>query len=384
LGPTLFGFFLHFLTISIIISLHFLTFFKAFQLNQADFRNLISGQTNSLAGKALRPFLSLAAAGYSAVINTRNFLYDKGLLKIHHPNAAVISIGNITAGGTGKTPLVIRLCNKISQPYIPAILTRGYKAHQSDEVAVLVQNCPNAKIIVNPDRIKGSDEAIGKFGANVLIMDDGFQHRRLHRDLDIVTIDATNPYGFGKLLPAGLLREPLTCLKRADAVVLTRCNQVTDNDLARLEENLKSVNPNLLIARSIHNPTYAISSGNKKLGIAELKNKKIFAFCGIGNPDSFLNTIRQIGATLLGSKIYNDHYQYTANDINEIYEQAERLKADFILTTQKDWAKITSLASPKKDVPLAYLAIELKFITAEDKITQLIETVLAGKIHKIK
>jgi len=353
-------------------------------LNQTDFHNLISGRTNSLAGKALRPFLGLAAAGYSAVINTRNFLYDKGLLNTRRVNATVISIGNITTGGTGKTPLVIRLCSKISQPYVPAILTRGYKTHQSDEVTLLAQSCPNAKIIVNPDRIKGSDEAIGKFGANVLIMDDGFQHRRLHRDLDIVTIDATNPYGFGRLLPAGLLREPLTCLKRADAVVLTRCNQVTDNELAKIEEKLKSINPNLTIARSIHNPTYVISSGNKKLGIEELKNKKIFAFCGIGNSDAFLSTIRQIAAIPVGSKSYDDHHRYTPGDINEIYEQAERLKADLILTTQKDWTKIAPLIAAKKAVPFAYLAIELKFITAEDKITQLIETTLAGKIHKIK
>jgi tetraacyldisaccharide 4'-kinase len=353
-------------------------------LNQTDFRNLISGQTNSLAGKVLRPFLSLASAAYSAAINARNLLYDKELLKTHHVNAAVISIGNITTGGTGKTPLVIRLCKKIPQHYICAILTRGYKAHHSDEIAVLAQSCPNAKIIINPNRYKGSIEAINKFGANVLIMDDGFQHRRLHRDLDIVTIDATNPYGFGRLLPAGLLREPLTCLDRADVVVLTRCNQVTDNDLEKIEVKLKSLNSNLIIARSIHKPTYVILSDNKTPGIEELKNKKVFAFCGIGNPDSFFNTIRQLAATLVGSKSYNDHHRYTLSDINEIYEQAKRLKADFILTTQKDWTKITSLTAVKKDISFAYLAIELKFLTAEDKITQLIETILAGKIHKSK
>jgi tetraacyldisaccharide 4'-kinase len=125
-------------------------------------------------------------------------------------------------------------------------------------------------------------------------------------------------------------------------------------------------------------------SDNKTPGIEELKNKKVFAFCGIGNPDSFFNTIRQLAATLVGSKNYNDHHRYTPSDINEIYEQAKRLKADFILTTQKDWTKITSLTAVKKDISFAYLAIELKFLTAEDKITQLIETILAGKIHKSK
>jgi tetraacyldisaccharide 4'-kinase len=327
------------------------------------------------------------------VISLRNFLYSKEWLKIHTADVTVISIGNITVGGTGKTPLVIWLCKFLQQKEIRcAVLTRGYKTHTqtratsderratTDEPAILTESCPQAKIIVNPNRVEGADEAIDKFGAKVLIMDDGFQHRRLHRDLDIATIDATCPFGYGRILPAGLLREPVTSLKRADAVVITRCNQVDKAELAELEDKLLRINSDMLIARSIHKPTCAKSISGEEINLDRLKGKKIFAFCGIGNPDAFFSTITKLGANLIDSKAYNDHHQYTDGCLVNIYEQAQRLKADLILTTQKDWTKIALLASVKNDVPFAYLAIELKFTDQEDKLRRLIEDALEGKI----
>ncbi len=213
-----------------------------------------------------------------------------------------------------------------------------------------------------------------------MIMDDGFQHRRLARDLDIVTIDATSPLGYDKMLPAGLLREPAVALKRADAVVITRCNQVGEDKLAELEKKLRLINPDMTIAHSMHKPIYAKSVDGRKINIDELKDKRILAFCGIANPDAFFNTVNELGCNIVGSKIYDDHHRYTDNCLAGIYEQAADLGVDFVLTTQKDWTKITQLSPVKKDIPLAYLAIELKFISGEDKITQLIENALAGKI----
>jgi len=357
----------------------------------------------------LRFLLAAAARSYSIAIALRNFLYSKGWLKTYRANAVVISIGNITVGGTGKTPLVIWLCNTISQiselksqNYKCAILTRGYKAIKNykmktrkyeDEPVILARSCPLAKVIMNPDRVAGAEEAINKFGANVLVMDDGFQHRRLARDLDIVTIDCTRPFGYGKLLPAGLLREPVASLSRAETIVLTRCDKVSQAELAAVEEKLKSVNPNIVIARSIHAPVCAKSLGQKEIGLEELKNKKIFAFCGIGNPQAFLSTIEKMGLNLVGSEIYNDHHHYTDNDITDIYEQACYLGVDLILTTQKDWTK-TALLTPqtvnlpgsdqstvKRNILFAYLVVELKFVAGEDKLTDLIEQALAGRIY---
>ena len=374
---------------------------------------MISGASSGLGAAILRFFLGVAAQIYSTAIGLRNLSYSKGWLKIYRANAMVFSIGNITVGGTGKTPLVIWLYKFLQRKEIRcAVLTRGYKARRAscvmrrakngrntqydirntiDEPAILAESCPEAEVIVNPDRVAGAAEAVNKFGAKVLIMDDGFQHRRLARDLDIVTIDGTCPFGYGKVLPAGLLREPVAALKRADAVVVTRCDQTTEAELTQLEEKLQQINPNMIIARSIHTPICAKSLAHKEISLEELKDKKIFAFCGIGNPDAFLNTIKKIEANLVGSKIYNDHYHYTDDCLAGIYEQARHLKVDLILTTQKDWfssplSAIRNTSNEQRaaryDIPFAYLAIELRFISGEDKITRLIEDALAGKISK--
>ncbi len=369
-------------------------------MNQEGYHRLISGQSSGLFAALLRFLLGVAARGYEIVIRLRNFSYSKGWLKIHRANAPVISIGNITTGGTGKTPLVIWLCKKLTQNlklktknYKCAILTRGYKVTQNlklktqnytDEPAILIESCPEAKVIVNPDRVAGAAEAVNKFGAKTLVMDDGFQHRRLGRDLDIVTIDATRPFGYGRMLPAGLLREPLIALKRANAVVITRCDQTTEAKLTQIEEKLQQVNPNMIIARSIHAAVCVKSTNDKEISLEELKDKKIFAFCGIGNPEAFLNTIKALGPELVGSKVYNDHHHYTDDCLADICRQAAHLKADLILTTQKDWTKITRLPPAKKDIPLAYLAIEIKFLAGQDKLRDLIEDALASRIPKVK
>jgi tetraacyldisaccharide 4'-kinase len=364
-------------------------------LNQEIYRKLISGQSTGVNATFLRFFLFLVAFGYSLVIRLRNFLYAKGWLKAYKVNAIVFSIGNITAGGTGKTPLVIWLCNLLRQKNAScAILTRGYKTNNqrpttsdeqramgTDEPAIFAENCPQAKVIVNPDRVAGAAEAINKFGAKVLILDDGFQHRQLARDLDIVTIDTMLPFGYDKLLPAGLLREPVTALKRADAAIITRCNQTTEAKLAELEQKLQQINPNMIIARSIHAPVYAKSPENREISLEKLKSKKIFAFCGIGNPNAFLKTINSLGYKLVGSKIYNDHHHYTENDIADIHNQAKHLEADLILTTQKDWASMHyAIRTKHYEPPFAYLAIELKFLTGEDKLKSLIDKTLPDKI----
>jgi tetraacyldisaccharide 4'-kinase len=345
----------------------------------------------------LRLFLQITAAGYAAIIGLRNFPYSRGWLKVHHLSVPVISVGNITVGGTGKTPLVIWLCKFLQQKNLRcAVLTRGYKTHAQiratsneqratkiDEPAILAESCPQAKIIVNPNRTEAAAEAVNKFGAKVLIMDDGFQHRRLARDLDIVTIDATCPFGYGKLLPAGLLREPVASLQRADAAVITRCDQISESKLCQIEKKLQLTNPDMAIAKSIHNPICVKSLAGEKTTIEQLKGKKIFAFCGIGNPDAFLNTIKNSGANLVGSKIYNDHHHYTDSNIDDIHGQANRLEADLILSTQKDHTQY-AIRNTQYDIPFAYLAVEIKFLSGEDKLKELIKDVLVGKMLKTK
>jgi tetraacyldisaccharide 4'-kinase len=350
------------------------------ELNQQSYRKLISGERRGLAAGILRFGLRAASWLYLIVIVLRNSSYCKGRSKTHRVNAAVISVGNITVGGTGKTPLVIWLCGLLRESgTFCAILTRGYKLGKSklsDEPAILTKCCPQAKVIVNPDRLAGARQGIDEFSAKVLVLDDGFQHRRLHRDIDIVTIDAMNPFGYGKVLPAGLLREPVAEIKRADAVVITRCDQIDGAELTMIEEELRVANPNLVIACSIHAPLCARSVEHKRIAIEELKAKSVFAFCGIGNPDAFFGTISKLGLNIVGSRIYNDHYHYTQASLADICEEARYLNADIILTTDKDWTK-TGLLMPAENMLLAYLAVELKFLSGEDKLKALVEDALA-------
>lgn len=353
-------------------------------MNQADYRKLVSGRSTGLSAAFLRLLLRIPACAYSLVVRLRNLFYDTGLFKARRAGAAVISIGNITAGGAGKTPLVIWLCNRLSRSHECAILTRGYKTRQGpllDEPAILAESCPDARVVVNPDRVAGAAEAVG-FGAEVLIMDDGFQHRRLARDLDIVAIDATMPFGYGRILPAGLLREPVTALKRADAVVITRSDQVANAELAKIEKTIRHIKADITIARSIHAPLCAIASDANEISIEKLKGKKVFAFCGIGNPDAFLNTLRNLGANVLGSKIFDDHHHYTDACLAEISEQAERLDADLAMTTQKDWTNLAPILTAEKRPAFVYLAVEIRFQAGEDKLRNLIEDTLTDRISR--
>jgi tetraacyldisaccharide 4'-kinase len=321
---------------------------------------------------------------YGAVVRVRNHLYTGGWLKTHTVGVPVLCVGNLTTGGTGKTPLVVWLCRYLQEKQIGcAILTRGYKTRQgeaSDEPALLAAQCPGAAVIVNPDRVAGAAEAICHHDARVLVMDDGFQHRRLSRDLDIVTIDATRTFGYGRLLPAGLLREPVTGLRRAHAVVLTRCNQVSPETLKRLEEDIRRIHPDLVVAQAVHAPAGIRTLTGTGIELEQLRGQQVFAFCGIGNPKSFFRTVEQAGGVLAGSTAYDDHYRYAVRDLEHIYHKAARRKASLILTTQKDWTKIAPLASPGEP-PLACLTVELQITAGAEGLTALIDRVVGGTMR---
>lgn len=303
-------------------------------------------------------------------------MYDKQILKSHKSSAVVISIGNITTGGTGKTPLVIWLCNYLNDKGLRcAILTRGYKADQAtltDEPAILAKSCGDARVIVDSDRVRGGEKAIRESAAEVLLLDDGFQHRKLKRDLDIVAVDATCPFGYGKVLPAGLLREPLNGLRRASAIVITRYEQAQPEETDAIVKQIKKINPNVVIAKAVHEHPYAVMIKGKKLSIEDLRQKKIFAFCGIGNPNAFLNNLQSLGLDVVGHKIYNDHHDYSDTDVADIYEEARYLGAETVLSTEKDWVKSALLVRHNDDIISAYLALQLRFVEGSEELKQLI------------
>ncbi len=366
-------------------------------LDHDDFRAIVSGRHRDVLARAMRLALRVASVGYRLAVGVRNTLYDHQVLRVQRVGVPVLCVGNLTTGGTGKTPLVVWLAGLIGQKRLrAAILTRGYKARgactahhdakvgnthpMTDEPAELAAACPGVPVIVKPDRVAGAAEAIRNHGAQVLLMDDGFQHRRLGRDLDIVTVDATCPFGYGRLLPAGLLREPLSGLTRAHAVVLTRSDQVPEETLYQIETEIRQMNPDLVVARSIHAPVGARRGDGVEIPLEELKGKRVFAFCGLGNPAAFFATVRACGCVLAGSRTYDDHYAYAQRDLADLCQAARSCGAELLLTTQKDWTKIAPLSLPDEAVPTAYLAVELRFTAGGDPLRALIEQTLAGTI----
>jgi tetraacyldisaccharide 4'-kinase len=308
------------------------------------------------------------------------------VLNVRTAPVPVISVGNITTGGTGKTPLVAWLCNYFAARNIrTAVLTRGYRLKSSDladEPVILAKNCPNTEVIINPDRVEGAKKAIKEFNAKLLIMDDGFQHRKLARDIDIVAVDATNPFGGNRLLPAGFLREPVSSLKRADAVVITRINQTQPEKIEEIKEKVSRINPKIVFAAAIHKPVCAKFIKDKQITLDELAGKRLYAFCGIGNPDAFFQTLSELALNIVGKRVYNDHHRYTESDIVEICQDCRYKKAEMIITTQKDWIKAALLCIEKFDIPIAYLAVELEFIDGQRDIVTLVENAIKKYVSR--
>ncbi len=363
-------------------------------MEQERYRKLISDGGGCVS--LVRFFLVILGFFYGLVIRLRNIFYKRGIFKTHKASKPVISVGNITLGGTGKTPVIIWLCGRLKEKgYKVGILTRGYKASRLegggsgwlDEPGLLAEGCEGAEIIVNSDRVAGAGEAINRFGVDVLLMDDGFQHRRLGRALDIVTIDATEPFGYGSILPGGFLREPISSLARADAVVITRTEQVKQEQLEKIEEKILKVKSDMVIARTIHGPVCVSLSDGSELSVGELEGRKVYCFCGIGNPRAFERTVRDTGSEVVGFKIFNDHHCYDGEDVSEIFQAGIEAGAELILTTKKDWLKFASqIESEGKDtgdkgkVLIGYLGIEIEFLDGEEKIRKLIEERMAVTI----
>jgi tetraacyldisaccharide 4'-kinase len=335
------------------------------------YRSIISGERAGALPALLRFFFEVLSWFYASVVGIRNLLYDAGLLKSVKLSVPVISVGNITTGGTGKTPTVIMLVKELKRlGRNPAVLTRGYGAPQggkSDEV--IEHECPGVPVIVNGDRVAGGREAIEKHGADVLVLDDGFQHRRLARDLNIVLVDATEPMGIPGVLPRGSWREPPYNLKRANMIMLTRCEQVED-ELANLAAGLLTqwVSPREIFKQrtnviGLHDqddrpvPLVATLGGN---------GRKVIAFAGIGNPAGFLHTVRSLGMMVSAATWFDDHHPYELpREMEPLGRLANERRVEALVTTLKDWVKLRGKALPPEMPPIWHVRIEARLRTHE-------------------
>jgi len=335
---------------------------------------IISGNDKSLLAKTLRWLLAAVAGLYGFIINIRNWLYDRRWLRVSQLSVPVICVGNITAGGTGKTPMVIWLCRYLSQRGLKvAILTRGYKGQGpdgNDETQLLRAALPDVPIVIDSNRLRGGQKAIQSHSADVLILDDGFQHRHLKRDMDIIMIDAMEPFGYGSMIPLGLLREPLTQLRRADAIVISRADSISNDDLATLKAQIRSLSNHpetSLIVTSRHEPVSLCHTDGNSVAPQELRDKKVAAFCGIGNPQGFIATLARQGAKVVAQRFFPDHYHYNSETLAQLAHWKRNCGARWLITTEKDWVKLKELPQVNAVADLYWLRVELAITEGKEQ-----------------
>ncbi len=335
-------------------------------MKEAEFLRLIRGETRGLLAGVLRSILWVAASLYALGVKIRNLAFDQGWKRIERVEVPVVSVGNLTLGGTGKTPMVEWVARWFrSRGARVGLLSRGYGQVEglNDEGRVLEDNLPDCPHLQGSDRVLLARTAIEELESQVLILDDGFQHRRLARDLDIVLLDVLEPFGTGRIFPRGLLREPIRSLRRADIVVLSRADliDVPTRDAIRAEAE-RECGPLRWVSAS-HAPQSLIDADGRSFSLSDLQGARVVAFCGIGNPEGFRRTLAKIGVKPLGFRTFPDHHPYGRTDVDDLSRWVRDLGADLALTTQKDLVKLrTPNLGP---VPLRALRIGLKILDGE-------------------
>jgi len=318
--------------------------------------------------------------GYGLAVSARNLAYDRGWSQVTRAAVPVIAVGNITVGGTGKTPMVEWVARWFRRRGVRvAILSRGYGQTEgmNDEGRVLDENLPDVPHLQDPDRVRLAQIAVEELEAEVLVLDDGFQHRRLARDLDIVLLDALDPFGLGRLLPRGLLREPAQSLRRAGVVVLSRADLVSESDRRAIRTEAERCAGPLRWVEARHAAIDLADDQGRSWPLAKLAGKEVAAFCGIGNPEGFRRTLETLGVTLKGFRVFPDHHSYTAADVADLSGWVQGLGAELVLTTQKDSVKLR--AETLGNAPLRAVRIGLEITEGaallEDDLRRLVPSV---------
>jgi tetraacyldisaccharide 4'-kinase len=331
---------------------------------------VISGERRDLAAALARIGLSVAEPVYWAAVAIRNYAYDNHWLAVHRVGVPVISVGNITAGGTGKSPFVMWLARYLSQKNIRVcVLSRGYKstiAGSNDESLELANRLPTVPQILNRDRVAGARKALVESRAQVLLLDDGFQHRRLGRDLDIVLIDALQPFGFGHLLPRGLLREPKTSLGRADFVVINRADKIAPDQLKNLQAEIRRYYSHESIGLTRMTPSHLLQSDGTTLPLDGLGMIPVASFCGVGNPSAFSQTVRERFSRVVHHQSFPDHHRYAPMDLERLATFARQSGAQALICTHKDLVKFPR--TEIQDIPIYALVVDLEFLSGQHEL----------------
>ncbi len=348
------------------------------------FDGILNGTSGSVTSVLARGGLWLASQPYGAVVRFRNWMYDRGWWSAGRASLPVISVGNLTAGGTGKSPACVYLARWFrSHGVRVAILSRGYGALAdgvNDEAKEMESMLPDVPQLQSPDRLAMARLAHEELDMQLLLLDDAFQHRKIKRDLDIVLIDATEPFGYGHLLPRGLLREPIGSIRRADIVLATRADQVDAQRLADIRTLIQRYNPRAAWIEAEHAGIEWVNSDGETCGLASFQNTPALAISGIGNPKGFETSLQRVGVEWLEHRIFADHHPYSQEDLRnlEVWIESAPLRPEVIVCTGKDLAKLATKRIG--GVELWALRIQMKIVQGEeileDRLTGLLARVL--------
>ena len=344
----------------------------------------------------MRALLHACSKLFQAGVKARRFLYDVRILRDATLGVQVIAIGNLTVGGTGKTPVVEKFARELrNQGRTVAILSRGYRSkpppvHEwllnkilfredttpprvvsdgksllldsemaGDEPYMLASNLQDVVVLVDKDRVKSGRYAIEKFGCDTLLLDDGYQYWKLHgRRHDVVLVDRQQPFGNEYLLPRGTLREPPTHLARANTIFITK----SDGNTVDLRRRIAQFNPTAAVTECIHHPLYLedVFTG-QRFGLEALKGRKVASLSGIAQPESFEQSLVKLGAELVYSKRFADHHRFSQQEVLNVINRSKKRQADTIVTTQKDAVRFPKL--DRRDLPIFFMRVEIRIVS---------------------
>jgi tetraacyldisaccharide 4'-kinase len=365
------------------------------------FRELVSGRRRGLGAATVRGLLNLLEFPYFSITSLRNFLYDSGVFPTHRLPIPIISVGNLTLGGTGKSPMVAWLGRFfLDQGIQPGIISRGYGQSTNgvnDEFLELAFRLPTIPHRLNRNRVAAArdflnSQSINSQNIDLLILDDAFQHRKIDRNLDIVLLDALEPLGYEHVFPRGMLRESITALRRADVVFLSRADLIDESQRRKIHDRVIALSPDILWGEIVHEPQSLISISKMKTqtenkiekgtemkmetaikttDISAIRDQRILAFCGIGNPNAFRQTLEYYGANVVELITFPDHHQFKMEDLNKLEQIAQREKVDSILCTMKDFVKIERIESGS--IPIQAVLVNIRFLSGETAFRKLLK-----------
>ena len=347
----------------------------------AAFRDLVSGRRRGVGASLMRMALRVAEAPYTWVVRWRNRQFDTGRRPVHEVAVPVVSVGNLTLGGTGKTPMVHWLADWLGRRKLRvALVSRGYGVRSrqpNDEALQLAQSLPDVPHLQNPNRVQAARRAVTEFECQVILLDDAFQHRHIGRDLDIVMVDALEPFGFEHVFPRGQLREPLAGLARADVVALSRADLVDLAQRRKIHDCIQRYAAGALWVELTHMPQALLSATGVRAAIDQFIGRRVAAFCGIGNPGAFRQTLEKCGYDVVALREFPDHHPFRPAQLDQLGRWvADQRDVEAVICTHKDLVKVGT--AQLGDVPLWALAVRLGFLSGQPELEQRLERLVAG------